>query len=196
MKIDFKLPEDGLAHYYCPNCHSENFVKLQKPGASQYSCHDCHTISPRIIAMDPSVVWWVDPTSRELWHESVGTLISNERGEILLFDRIIYPFAYTIPAGHLEIGELPILAVKRETFEETGIIADNFELVTEEEIIGDECKWGADCHKWHLYRISVRSNIKIVINSEGKSPVWLKPPDALSLNLTKATRYFLERFGG
>jgi 8-oxo-dGTP pyrophosphatase MutT (NUDIX family) len=194
MKIDFKLPDDGKAHYYCPHCHSENFTKFQKEGASGYDCHDCNRISPRIIAMDPSVIWWVDKTTRELWHESVGVLLINESSEILLFERIIYPFAYTIPAGHLEKGEEPKQAARREVFEETGIITDNLELLTEEDVIGDECKWGADCHRWHLYKASIPSKSKITINSEGKSPIWLSPDKALSLNLTVGTRYFLERF--
>jgi 8-oxo-dGTP pyrophosphatase MutT (NUDIX family) len=194
MKINFELPQDGQSHYYCPNCFSENFVKLQTPGLGQYSCQNCHKVSPRIIAMDPSVIWWVDKNTRELWHESVGAFIVNVRDEILLFDRVVYPIAHTIPAGHLEHGESPAMAAKREVFEETGIIANNLEMICEEDIQGDQCKWGADCHRWHLYKTTVNSDIEISINSEGKSPVWLHPEQAGKLNLTKATRYFLDKF--
>jgi 8-oxo-dGTP diphosphatase len=55
----------------------------------------------------------------------VHTLITNEKGEVLILQRSktddVLPEYWDIPGGTLEEGEDPMLGAKRETKEETGI---------------------------------------------------------------------------
>lgn len=58
-------------------------------------------------------------------------LILRKEGEILLMRRRgsgYYDGWYSVPAGHVEAGELPIEALVRETKEELGITLDKSEL--------------------------------------------------------------------
>jgi 8-oxo-dGTP pyrophosphatase MutT (NUDIX family) len=194
MKIDFAIPRDDNSHSYCIACYSEKIDTLYIEGNYHYRCLDCGKISPRIIHADKAEVWWVDEKTREFWHESIGVFIFNQAGRILLFKRVIYPFVYTIAAGHLGVGEDPAEAAKREAVEETGIVLQSIKLVTQVDFIGDECKWGADNHRWHLYQAEVPDNTEFTINAEGNQGGWYDLHEALKLELTRPTKYFIEKY--
>ncbi|MCL4391956.1 NUDIX hydrolase [Patescibacteria group bacterium] len=195
MKIDFPLPTDGKRHEYCSSCHSENFSRVFEGEKTFYRCHDCGDKSPRRIVIDPQIVWWIDDQTKEYWHESVGIFIFNEEGKALFFLRVLYPFASTIPAGHLDVGETVDAAVKREVREETGLELSAVKLFSEEDIVGDRCGRGADVHKWHLYTAHVKGNTPVRINDEGGKPVWLSLDEALKKDLVYVVRYFIEKYG-
>lgn len=195
MKIDFPLPTDGEYHQYCSNCHSENINRIFEGEKTFYLCDDCHNQSPRLIVIDPKTVWWVDEATKEYWHESVGVFVFNEENEALFFERTIYPFAFAIPAGHLDTGENAETAAKRELQEEAGIETSTVKLFSEEDVIGDECRRGADNHKWHLYTTKVGNVGAIKINDEGVKPVWLTIEEALQKELVYPVRYFIEKYG-
>jgi len=194
MIIDFSPPPDDLEHSYCINCKSESLTEIMHREKSQYYCAGCRSIYPRAIHFSPRICWWINPVTNEFWHESVGVFIFNRRSEILLFERTVFPFVWTIPAGHLEPGEIPRNAAVREVAEETGILLSQTELVTEEDVVGDSCKWGADCHRWHLFRAITDISDPIQVNAEGKSPLWLPLERALSRELTVPARYFIQRY--
>jgi 8-oxo-dGTP pyrophosphatase MutT (NUDIX family) len=194
VKIDFPVPHDGVRHNYCLTCRSENVKGIITEGKSQYRCLDCGLDSPRIICFDPALVWWIDENSLELWHESIGVFVFNRKGRILLFERVIYPYVFTIPAGHLEKGESLSEAALREVKEETGLQLDSLELVAEEDFVGDSCKWGADNHRWHLYKAIVDLLVKVDINEEGHTPRWVEIDEALKMELTVPTRYFIHKY--
>ncbi len=194
MKIDFEIPRDGQSHSYCIACHGEKIESFYIEGNYHYRCMSCGKISPRIIHADNSEVWWIEKNTRDFWHESIGVFLFNHNRQILLFKRVIFPFVYTIPAGHLGVGENPGLAAIREVEEETGVTLDSVKLVSEEDIAGDECKWGADHHRWHLYEAAVDNKTPFKINSEGHAGAWYDLDSALSLELTKPTRSFIAKF--
>jgi 8-oxo-dGTP pyrophosphatase MutT (NUDIX family) len=139
----------------------------------------------------------VDEVTKEYWHESVGIFIFNSKNKALFFKRTIYPFALTIPAGHLDVGEAPQTAVSRELLEEAGIKigSKNITLFSEENVIGDKCRRGADNHKWHLYTTKIENGAAPNINDEGIEPVWLSLKEALQEELTYPIRYFIEKYG-
>lgn len=60
-----------------------------------------------------------------LWHREVAIWIMNEKGEILLQKRAATkkqaPNKWAITAGHIDAGEEPLQAVRRETLEEIGL---------------------------------------------------------------------------
>ncbi|MBT3816777.1 MAG: NUDIX domain-containing protein [Candidatus Magasanikbacteria bacterium] len=195
MKINFKLPEDNKYHQFCPECHSEKIGSIKKEEKTYYKCEDCNGTFPRLIVIDPKIKWWIDEDTKEYWHESVGIFLFNEKNEVLLFERIKYPFVFTIPAGHLDVGEIAEVAVKREIFEETGLIVEHVKLFLEEELIGDKCRRGADNHKWHLYVAKIDEIGEITLGDEGMTPVWLSLEDALKKELTLPTKYFIDKYG-
>jgi len=196
MKITFPLPTDGKRHDYCVYCSSENIQLVKKDGHSLFHCDHCEKESPRRIAIDPALVWRIDGRTNELVHESVGIFLSNSEKKVLFFELTKFPFGYTIPAGHLDVGETPLQAIQREMREETNLSAESIELVSEEQLIGDACIRGADVHFWHLYkgRTSDEEDIRID-KREGTRPVWLTLAEAQKKNLTFPPRHFIEKYG-
>ncbi len=195
MKIDFPLPIDGKYHQYCQKCHSENIERIFENEKTFYICKSCGHKSARLFVIDPKIVWWIDKESKEYWHESVGVFVFNKLGQALFFERIIYPFALTIPAGHLDVGEDFAAAAERELEEEAGIEVSALNLFLEEDVKGDGCRRGADYHKWHLYTVKINAAANIKINDEGVKPVWLSLDEALQKELTYPVRYFIEKYG-
>ncbi len=52
---------------------------------------------------------------------TVGILIFNPNGELLLMKSHKWPGRYVVPGGHVELGERVEQAVIREALEETGL---------------------------------------------------------------------------
>lgn len=196
MKINFKLTTDGKRHRYCQNCLSEKVRDVDIKGKRYYQCDDCRRKYERLIDIDPALKWWVDEKTKEYWHESVGIFLKRPDKKLLFFERTIFPYGHTIPAGHLEIGEEPDEAVLRELLEETGIKIKKAKLFKTEGVAGDKCRRGADYHLWNLYTAQLDNQLRIKVDKrEGRSPVWLGLAQALKKELTLPVRYFLEKYG-
>ncbi len=194
MKIDFKIPSDNTYHQYCPVCRLEDIHEVTKGGKTYYFCKKCNQSHERMIVIDPKIVWWIDD-SGEYWHESVGVIIKNEEDKILFFDRTVFPFVLTLPAGHLDVGETAVEAAKREVMEEVGIKLVDVKLIAKEDTIGDQCRGGADCHRWHLFMANVKNNKNIKVADEGANPVWLSMDEALQKNLAFPVKLLFKKFG-
>jgi len=72
---------------------------------------------------------------------SVGVIIENSLGHILLIDRATFPYGYAAPAGHTEIGEAPEDAARREVVEEVGLTLQDLTLVWRG-VIQNPCRRG------------------------------------------------------
>jgi ADP-ribose pyrophosphatase YjhB (NUDIX family) len=60
---------------------------------------------------------------------SVGAVVVNPRGEVLLLDHVIRPGSgWGVPGGFIDAGEQPAEAVRREIMEETGLEIRNVEM--------------------------------------------------------------------
>jgi len=59
--------------------------------------------------------------SSQTFRAGVGAVIVNHSGKVLALERRDIPGAWQMPQGGLKIGEAPLVAVKREIREETGI---------------------------------------------------------------------------
>ncbi len=195
MKITFELPIDSKVHQYCTNCLQESVERVFVDGKTYYKCNNCQQTLPRSLVIDPQVTWWVDQETKEYWHESVGIIISNRNKKILLFDRKIFPFALTIPAGHLDADEEPLLAAVREVSEEVGATPLDVALFSQEDVIGDECRRGADAHRWSLFTGTLSDTTPLTLNDEAADAVWLTIDEALNKELTYPLRYFLQKYG-
>ena len=93
---------------------------MQAEGREYYRCGGCGYDDSRLIMLYPQMRYRILPDS-ELLHYSVGAVIEWE-GKILLFHRRLFPFCYTIVAGHWDLDdETPEIAIAREIREEAGI---------------------------------------------------------------------------
>jgi ADP-ribose pyrophosphatase YjhB (NUDIX family) len=179
-------------HQYCQACGAEALSAVRRDDRELYVCGVCGTESPRMYMVDAETHWWLTPEG-QYWHETAGVLVQNPRGEILLFERVKFPFGLTPPAGHVNAGEMPAEAAARELFEEVGLRG---ELVAfgAEDITGDACRRGADGHRWYSFGLRVTDFPEVQVEDEGVRPVWLAYDDAMAADLTLATRVVLVRY--
>lgn len=196
MKIPSQISLENNGQY-CLNCFSNKIKRVFKNGLTFYHCDSCKKNLERSLVIDNKINWWINKSTEEYWHESVGVFLFNASNQVLFFKRVIFPFALTIPAGHLDSGEDPKTAVVRELKEETKISIEvkNVFLFSEEDVIGDKCRRGADNHKWHLYVSKIKHNQNIAINDEGNEPIWLTLNEALEQKLTYPVKLFIEKYG-
>lgn len=190
MKLDFAYKKDNTKHEYCLNCHDEAIETFTKNGQTFFKCLECKTVSDRRIVIDPKIKWWVDDNN-EYCHEASGVFIRNSKGKFLFFKRNKFPFVYTIPAGHIEVGEEPSTAAYREVAEEVGLTLDNLKLITTIDLPGESCSRGSDYHKWYAYLTTYTDDTEIKVLEEGGQPVWLTLQEAINLgkdNLTYSNR--------
>lgn len=79
-----------------------------------------------------------------LYHLSCEVLVRHTDGDYLImqrsYDKKDYPGYYEASAGGAALsGETPVECIKRELFEETGIISDNFEKIAFNIFDDDKC---------------------------------------------------------
>jgi 8-oxo-dGTP pyrophosphatase MutT (NUDIX family) len=196
MKIpgSVSLDQEGQ---YCIKCFSGPIKRVLRGNLTYYQCAACGETSERGLVIDNRIVWRVDKNGT-YWHESVGVVVINEKNKILCLLRQIYPFLYSIPAGHLDVGEKPDVAAKRELEEETGIShVKKLELIKKFDIPGDSCRRGSDDHRWHLYRGRISSAPEILLSDEASSADWFSLEELKKLgNITYPLKYIVETFGG
>ena len=196
MRLDFDWAQDGRYHQYCAGCHAEAVsCEYDEAGRTFYRCGSCGQRHERSIVLDPRVVWWVGPDG-EYWHESAGVFVLDRAGRLLLFERTIFPFALTVPSGHVDTGEEPAAAAGRELREEVGLSAETLTAVAAEDIIGDSCRRGSDAHRWHAFTCRLDTvEVEVEVLEEGRRPVWLTVGEALQADLVPPVRHMLSRYG-
>ncbi len=83
---------------------------------------------------------------------SVGAIVTNAEGKVLLLDHVLRPASgWGIPGGFINKNEQPAEAVKREICEEIGLEIENIEMV-----------------KAHTYRRHVELLFRAEARGEGK----------------------------
>lgn len=169
MKLSESIPRDRNGEY-CIVCSSERLERVQVDGRPHYACSDCGVTSPRRLVINSDIMWNVDETG-VYWHESVGVIVAAE-DRILMMVRNIYPFALGLPAGHVDAGESPPEAARRELMEETGLQGD-LKLVEQFDLRGDACSRGCDDHRWHLYVLLLDEVPTVRASDEATGYDWL-----------------------
>jgi ADP-ribose pyrophosphatase YjhB (NUDIX family) len=195
VKLGFQPPADNQVHTYCLRCLAESVTHSpQARNGKVYTCKSCGHRDSRALIIDPTVVWWVDAHG-EYCHETAGVFLKDNSGKFLFFERVKHPKGLTVPAGHVDINELPTNAALRETHEETDLALASVTHVATRDIRGDECRRGADMHKWHIFIAEVPSGVSLIIDpKEGLNPVWLTLNEALCYPLTPAVRHIIRHF--
>ena len=128
--------------------------------------------------------------NNRILHFTVGALIEQD-GKYLLIDRALPPLGFACVAGHIDEGEEPINAVKREIKEESNLDAKEVTLVDEETLDWNWCSKGATQHHWCIYKCKVNGKIKR--NEESKSIGWFYPEEIRTLKLEPSWEYWFKK---
>ena len=125
---------------------------------------------------------------------TVGALVVNDKGLVLIVRSKKWGEKYTVPGGHIELGERAEDAIRREVKEETGLESDPLELVIVQQAI-----YPKDYHKHeHFifmdYVCKAKSEEVKLDGRELQEYLWVSPEEALKLDLEQYTRNFVERY--
>ena len=125
---------------------------------------------------------------------TVGALVVNASGDVLIVRSSKWKNRFTVPGGHIELGERAEDAIRREVKEETGLDVEPVKLLLVQQAI-----YPKDYHKHeHFvfmdYLCSARSSEVRLDGRELQEHVWVKPRDALKLELEEYTRKFVARY--
>jgi len=125
---------------------------------------------------------------------TVGALIVNREGKILLAKSHKWFDMYTLPGGHIEVGESMTDAVRREVKEEVGLDVEVVEmLLVQEAIFAPEFY-----KKRHFIFIDFYCKLKDqevkLDQDEIQDYVWVFPGAAYNLKLDSFTRKTLDRY--
>ena len=125
---------------------------------------------------------------------TVGALILNGRGQILLTKSYKWRNRFTLPGGHIELGETAVEALKREVKEEVGMDVEvGPRLIVQEFIFGPEF-----AKRKHFIFLTYLCYAKItdvkIDHDEMQSFEWMRPEDALKADIDTYTRETIEAY--
>ena len=124
---------------------------------------------------------------------TVGALIFNPAGKILLIKSHKWRNKYVIPGGHIELGEKIEEALKREVKEDTGLDIYDIEFICFQEFIFDKAFWKRR-HFIFLDFACKTDSTEVKLNSEGQEFVWVTLDEALKLDIEPYTRKTIEEY--
>src|SRR5213594_3932683 len=119
---------------------------------------------------------------------TVGALIVNPEGKILLAKSHKWFDKYTLPGGHIEVGETMEEAVKREVKEEVGLDVEVVEFLLMQEAIFAEEFWKKKHFIFFDFLCKSRDQRVKVDGRELQEYVWEYPGAAFGLELDSFTR--------
>lgn len=132
---------------------------------------------------------------------TVGALIFNEKNQLLIVKTHKWKGNYTIPGGHVEMGEYLEDALRREIQEETGLNMTKAEYLCFQEFVFDDSFW----EKRHFIFFDFVCRVEegeVQLNEEAQHYAWVEldriddyPVDVYlkhSLNLIQANPRILE----
>ncbi len=109
----------------------------------------------------------------------VGAIILNEKKQIFLMRSHKWNNKYSIPGGHIELGESAEHALVREVKEETNLDVHNLSHVITHEFIHDPAFWKKRHFIMFDYICHTKTPNKVKLNDEGQEYVWMDFSKAL-----------------
>jgi len=122
---------------------------------------------------------------------TVGGLIFNPAGELLIVKSHKWKGMYTIPGGHVEVGERLEDALRREVKEETDLDVNQVTFLCYQEYIAGESFW----EKRHFIFFDFVCRTQggdVILNDEAQEYVWIHPREALTYPIDPYLRHAIE----
>jgi phosphoglycolate phosphatase-like HAD superfamily hydrolase/ADP-ribose pyrophosphatase YjhB (NUDIX family) len=122
---------------------------------------------------------------------TVGGLIFNDAGEVLMIQTQKWSNRWGIPGGKIKWGEASEAALRREIKEETGLDVTEVEFVLVQDCIHSK-EFYRDAHFVLLnYRCRTPGKPGVILNDEGQDFRWVTIADALQMPLNQPTQKLL-----
>ena len=125
---------------------------------------------------------------------TVGALIVNKEGKILLTKSHKWFDKYTLPGGHIEVGETMKEAVIREVKEEVGLDVEVGDMLLMQEAIFAEEFWKRKHFIFFDFLCKSKDQPVKLDGNELQEYLWEYPGAAFKLNLDSFTRKTLEKY--
>ncbi|MDV3278551.1 MAG: NUDIX domain-containing protein [Nitrososphaerales archaeon] len=125
---------------------------------------------------------------------TVGALILNKKGEMLLVKSHKWGDRHTIAGGHVEVGETLAEALKREIKEEVGLDVSKVRFLMVQEAIFSKEFWKKRHFIFFDFVCTCREDRVEVDGDEIQDFTWVKPGKALRLRLDTFTRRMVRRY--
>lgn len=126
---------------------------------------------------------------------TVGALVVNDKGEILLVRSYKWGSKYTVPGGHIELGERSETAIKREVREEVGLEVEPIRLLLVQEAIYPPDYIKHEHYIFLDYLCRTNSSKVELDGNEIQEYIWRLPKDALQLDFLESfTRNLVEAY--
>jgi ADP-ribose pyrophosphatase YjhB (NUDIX family) len=170
-RIQAAIGENGIGRF-CYECGAPGVHIEATPDGEIFVCEAHGHRSARAYLFDGRATYSFE--NGKLVHDVVGALIrrgSGEARQTLLFLRRKFPFLYTIPAGHQEVGTNATDEVWREVSEETDLTVVETALLWDEQLVlQDPCRRGADIHRWYVFEVTTQGTPRL--SNEGRIIGW------------------------
>lgn len=125
---------------------------------------------------------------------TVGALIVNNERQILLVKSYKWGNRYTVPGGHIELGERSEEAVKREIKEEVGLDVEPIRILLVQEAIFPKDYIKHEHYIFMDYLCRTSSSAVKLDNKEIQDYLWVSPDRALQLDLESFTRNLIAEY--
>jgi ADP-ribose pyrophosphatase YjhB (NUDIX family) len=123
---------------------------------------------------------------------TVGALIFNGAGEVLMIRTHKWSNLWGIPGGKIKWGEPSEAALRREIKEETGLDVTDIEFVLVQDCIHSK-EFYRDAHFVLLnYTCRSKGRPRVKLNDEARESKWITPAVAAKMPLNAPTRILLE----
>lgn len=124
---------------------------------------------------------------------TVGGLIFNPEGQMLIVKSHKWQGKYTIPGGHVEVGEALKEALHREIKEETGLEVRDLQFLCFQEYIRGGSFW--EERHFIFFDYTCRSDqVEVVLNDEAEEYLWLDPEEALQYPIDDYLRHSIRLY--
>ncbi len=124
---------------------------------------------------------------------TVGALISDDEGRVLMIRTQKWSNLWGIPGGKIKLGEPSAQALRREIKEETNLEVSEIEFVMVQDCIESKEFYRSAHFVLLNYTCRARGAPAVRLNEEAQEFKWVVPAAAMEMQLNRPTRVLLEK---